>query len=210
MRGVGEAWACGEDACIWHSCTAGIACLRTASYVATDPALCHSRIKHILQYLFGTFTLGMIYTPVVGKARTQLWSFADASFSPQGARSHEGTLILHGSSPSAPSEQPELAGNLIAWRSGRQTFVTLSTAESELVALSNGVETTIPLALTLSEISRLPLTSTTVATTVQQSQWSRRVWRAVSGHVTSVCVLYGYTNCCKDHCDSCMRPLTLC
>ena len=127
---------------------------RAASYVTTDSDLCHSRVKHIMQYLFGTFNQGLSYKPVSGNARRHRWSFADASFAPQGSRSHEGALVIHGSSPSAPTEHPELGGNLVYWKSGRQSFVTLSTAESELVALSNGVEATIPLALTLSELLR--------------------------------------------------------
>ena len=52
---------------------------------------------------------------------TQLHGWSDASFSPEGSRSHGGWCVC-------------LHGCPIAWRSARQAFVTLSTAESELMA----------------------------------------------------------------------------
>ena len=51
-----------------------------------------------------------------------LTAFSDASFVPSGSRSHTGSLVLLYNCP-------------VAWRSGRQAFTTLSSAESELVAL---------------------------------------------------------------------------
>ena len=52
--------------------------------------------------------------------------FVDASFAPDSTRSHTGWLI-------------QLAGNVIAWRSSRQGSITLSTAESELKAMTEGL-----------------------------------------------------------------------
>ena len=52
---------------------------------------------------------------------TQLHGWSDASFSPEGLRSHGGWCVC-------------LFGCPVAWRSVRQAFVTLSTAESELMA----------------------------------------------------------------------------
>ena len=52
--------------------------------------------------------------------------FVDASFAPDGHRSHTGWLI-------------QLGGNTIAWRSSRQACITLSTAESELEAATEGL-----------------------------------------------------------------------
>ena len=51
-----------------------------------------------------------------------LAAYSDASFAPTGARSHTGSLVL-------------LHNCSVAWRSGQQAFTTLSSAESELVAL---------------------------------------------------------------------------
>ena len=55
----------------------------------------------------------------------ELVSWTDASFAPEGARSHTGWLITAGEAP-------------LSWRSSRQGSVTLSTAEAELVASVEG------------------------------------------------------------------------
>ncbi|CAE7561459.1 GIP [Symbiodinium natans] len=52
---------------------------------------------------------------------TGLVAYSDASFAPDGNRSHTGWVVF-------------LHGSPVCWRSARQAFVTLSTAESELVA----------------------------------------------------------------------------
>ena len=51
-----------------------------------------------------------------------LAGYGDASFAPSGHRSHGGWVVTARSCP-------------IAWRSSRQSLVTLSTAEAELIAL---------------------------------------------------------------------------
>ena len=55
-----------------------------------------------------------------------LESFTDASFAPDGSRSQQSVQIY-------------LDGSLVAWTSTRQAFVTMSTAESELVCVCEGV-----------------------------------------------------------------------
>ena len=57
---------------------------------------------------------------------TGLKAFCDASFAPDGAKSHSGWLIF-------------LHDCVIAWKSGRQSTITLSTAEAELTAMSEAV-----------------------------------------------------------------------
>ena len=52
---------------------------------------------------------------------TGLIAYSDASYAPEGNRSHAGWVVF-------------LHGSPVCWRSARQAFVTLSTAESELVA----------------------------------------------------------------------------
>ena len=51
--------------------------------------------------------------------------YSDAAYAPQGGRSHGGWLVAYGSVP-------------LAWRSGRQSMITLSTAEAELLAIIDG------------------------------------------------------------------------
>ena len=55
----------------------------------------------------------------------QLAMYCDAAFAPEGGRSHEGWAVMW-------------AGTPILWRSGRQSLVSLSTGESELIAILNG------------------------------------------------------------------------
>ncbi|OLQ15439.1 Retrovirus-related Pol polyprotein from transposon TNT 1-94 [Symbiodinium microadriaticum] len=85
---------------------------------------------HLLRYLKRYPAGGLKYAilPAVDKeARTSgegpfLEGYSDASFAPDSERSQQCILVF-------------AAGGLIAWTSSRQPFVTMSTAESELVAI---------------------------------------------------------------------------
>ncbi|CAE7838902.1 RE2 [Symbiodinium sp. CCMP2592] len=57
---------------------------------------------------------------------TGLCGYCDASFAPEGARSHGGWIVFYN-------------GCVISWRSSRQATVTISTAESELTAIAEAV-----------------------------------------------------------------------
>ena len=70
-----------------------------------------------LAYLQRTKTASLVFEA----DGTQLHGWSDASFSPKGLRSHGGWCVC-------------VHGCPVAWRSARQAFVTLSTAESELTA----------------------------------------------------------------------------
>eukprot|EP00971_Amphidinium_carterae_P072426 1432579-Amphidinium_carterae.1 len=58
------------------------------------------------------------------------WACADASFAPTGEASHEGVALVQ-----AGSSQLQEAGNLVHWKSTRQSF-----CEAELLALVSGAE----------------------------------------------------------------------
>ena len=82
----------------------------------------------------GLKTLGYLqrtinYKLVIAWKQQGLMMFSDASFAPQGDRSHSGWLITYGGVP-------------LAWRSSRQSMITLSTAECELLALLEGAVAT--------------------------------------------------------------------
>jgi len=123
---------------------------RAAATIKRNPVLAAQRAKRILRYLSGTKTFGLRYEPfqdadyiptknadVVENAlesraldedrpthqRLQVRTFGDASFAPAGKESHGGACCFVGRS-------------LVAWRSSRQTLITESTAESELVAMA--------------------------------------------------------------------------
>ena len=65
--------------------------------------------------------------------------WTDASFAPEGARSHTGWLIFIDETP-------------VSWRSSRQPTVTLSTAESELAASVEGALALVSIEALLSEL----------------------------------------------------------
>ncbi|CAE7750154.1 unnamed protein product [Symbiodinium sp. CCMP2592] len=78
--------------------------------------------EKVLAFLQRTIDLSLIYE---GDG-SGLTAYCDASFAPEGGRSHTGWLV-------------QLNGCTISWRSSRQTTVTLSTAESELMAMSEAI-----------------------------------------------------------------------
>ncbi|CAE7333336.1 RE1, partial [Symbiodinium sp. KB8] len=93
----------------------------TASFVATEEVQTGSFLcckPDILINHKGPTTSFIYY-------QKELVSWTDASFAPEGARSHTGWLIAAGDAP-------------LSWRSSRQSTVTLSTAEAELVASVEG------------------------------------------------------------------------
>eukprot|EP00971_Amphidinium_carterae_P200675 3982234-Amphidinium_carterae.1 len=64
--------------------------------------------------------------------------YADASFSPAGAKSHTGIAIIYKTIGS---------GHLLTWHSHKQPIVAMSSAEAELIALSTGSCLMIPVQL---------------------------------------------------------------
>ena len=66
------------------------------------------------------------YTLIFESEEAGLVGFCDASFAPDGARSHGGWVVMYN-------------GCLVSWKSSRQSTVTLSTAESELTAIAEAM-----------------------------------------------------------------------
>ena len=69
----------------------------------------------------------------------EIVSWSDSSFAPEGGKSHTGWLVTLGSAP-------------VAWRSSRQSVVTLSTAEAELAASVEGALAMTSIAALLSDL----------------------------------------------------------
>ena len=69
----------------------------------------------------------------------EIVSWSDSSFAPEGGKSHTGWLVTLGSAP-------------VAWRSSRQSVVTLSTAEAELAASVEGALAMTSVAALLSDL----------------------------------------------------------
>eukprot|EP00971_Amphidinium_carterae_P266627 5289082-Amphidinium_carterae.1 len=63
--------------------------------------------------------MAMKYTGLKSR-KTPLDVYADISFAPQGQKSHEGLVVAWG-------------GNVLCWKSGRQSLTATSTSEAELL-----------------------------------------------------------------------------
>ena len=84
--------------------------------------------RHVLKYLAGTKSMGLKFGSGMSGSEDLLVK-TDTSFAPplEGYRSVQGTAIFHGD-------------HLLQWSSGKQSFVTLSTAEAELVGYVDGFQ----------------------------------------------------------------------
>eukprot|EP00971_Amphidinium_carterae_P170835 3385781-Amphidinium_carterae.1 len=71
--------------------------------------------------------MAMRYKAVPKGTTLPLDVFADISFAPQGQRSHEELIVLWG-------------GNVLSWKSGRQSLTATSTSEAELIGATNATE----------------------------------------------------------------------
>eukprot|EP00971_Amphidinium_carterae_P249051 4943610-Amphidinium_carterae.2 len=80
--------------------------------------------------------LGLRFTPLNENDKLKLSVCADASFAPMGDASHAGMCLIHGG-----SSEDIFHGNLIHWKSNKQTLVTRSSCEAELLALVSAAET---------------------------------------------------------------------
>ena len=84
--------------------------------------------KHVIRYLASSRKMGLMFESGKDNEDT-LYIKTDTSFAPplEGYRSIQGTALFHGR-------------HLLQWSSARQAFVTLSTAEAELVGYVDGFQ----------------------------------------------------------------------
>ena len=96
-------------------------CALMSSITLKAPRRCLAIGEKALRYLQATRE----YKMMIRVDNTNLVLFPDAAFAPNNSRSHTGWLICWSGTP-------------VTWRSGRQTTIALSTAESELQAILDG------------------------------------------------------------------------
>ena len=111
---------------------------RMGSSVLRNPTAVHEAYKQVKGYLVHTIGEGVEFD-VTGEEQWLLESHSDASFSPFGEESH-GSFII------------SLCGCPVFWRSGRQTLTCLSTAESEMVEVIEGLVAGESVAVVASEL----------------------------------------------------------
>eukprot|EP00438_Fugacium_kawagutii_P026560 Skav206294 [mRNA] locus=scaffold3268:30491:38245:+ [translate_table: standard] len=98
---------------------------RMGAAVCKNPKKVEEIYRQILGYLQGTESEGLVFDSDQ-KEPFLLEVYTDASHAPEGEVSHGGFTVFLGSCP-------------VFWRSTRQAFMTLSTAESELVEAVEGM-----------------------------------------------------------------------
>ena len=81
--------------------------------------------QRLLSYLKGTADLELVLLPAKENEPHELQCYTDASFAPYGGRSFGATVVVCGNAT-------------IAWKAGKQSFVTMSTMEAELYAAAQG------------------------------------------------------------------------
>ncbi|CAE7884617.1 RE1 [Symbiodinium sp. KB8] len=96
-----------------------------ASHVARKPLQITRMGERLLSYLAGTADLELKLVPPSPEERHRMVCFTDASFAPFGARSYGATVIVYGQAA-------------VSWKAGKQSFITMSTMESELYAAAQG------------------------------------------------------------------------
>jgi hypothetical protein len=94
-----------------------------------DPNLATGRAKRVLRYLAGTKDVGLRYKNkefLDVHDDKQVEAYTDASFAPRGAHSQGAMVVTYHGMP-------------VFWKTGKQAFITLSTAESELMEATNAL-----------------------------------------------------------------------
>ena len=116
-----------------------------ASLTTRDPTRANVIAKKILNYFNSTKECSMMTGEIEcpGGERT-LTLFTDASFAPEGERSHGGALVVW-------------RGTAITWRSWRQGMTTLSSAESEVLSITDGVQLMLAVRATLMDMGLGPI-----------------------------------------------------
>ena len=97
----------------------------TTSMMAALATKCPTQAVAISGKVFGYLRRTIEYGMTIKWNGEGLIMYCDAAYAPQAGRSHGGWLVTYGGVP-------------LAWRSSRQSMITLSTAEAELLALLDG------------------------------------------------------------------------
>ena len=98
-----------------------------AQVLTRDLDLLKMKLRHLLQYLNSTKTMGLLYRFPRKREMTEFTIFGDSSFAPSGKHSQSGSTIhltYHD------------VRHLVHWQSLREPKITESSAESELYALA--------------------------------------------------------------------------
>ena len=99
----------------------------TAQILTRDLELLKMKLRHLLQYLNSTKTMGLLYRFPRKREMTEFTIFGDSSFAPSGKHSQSGFTI---------HLTYHEVRHLVHWQSLREPKIAESSAESELYALA--------------------------------------------------------------------------
>ena len=113
-----------------------------SSLCLRDPILVERIGLRALSYLYSTLKVGLMFSCVKGN-EIKLTAFSDASFSPAGGRSVGSSLVTY-------------RGNPVAWKAGRQSLISLSTAECELIEAVSASQLQLGISMLVEELNDGP------------------------------------------------------
>ncbi len=156
-----------------------------ASMTTRNPKEAANRVRHMLGYLKNTIELGFVYSRN-DEGLCAIDVHADASFAPGGGASHGGSIAY-------------VHGNPVAWKSHRQTVVSASTAESELIEAADAHLHARTIMLMLAELdqqtSLIHLRCDNSAALSMVGEASSKAWRSrhisIRGHILDEAIREG-------------------
>ncbi|CAE7537762.1 GIP, partial [Symbiodinium microadriaticum] len=110
------------------------------SLTTKDPVRVATIGRKTMSYLNATKEWKLMFR---SGSRPELITYTDSSYSPEGERSHSGAVVFWANCP-------------VAWKSGRQSLVTTSSAETELLAASEGATLTYSIDAMLNDVGVEP------------------------------------------------------
>ena len=103
-----------------------------ASQITKDIEECHTRTRHLVQYLATHLSEGLFYR--YGEEGEQVDIYGDASFAPGGSASRTSWILC-------------MSSHALTWGSQQQTLIALLTCEAELIAATSAVPQTADVAV---------------------------------------------------------------
>eukprot|EP00439_Symbiodinium_sp_Y106_P075260 s873_g14.t2 len=169
----------------------------TTSIMASLRTKCPEQTIAIGAKVLGYLQRTMDYGLMINWSDKGLTMFCDAAYAPQSAHSHSGWLVTYG-------------GVRIVWRSSRQTMITLSTAESELLSILDGAVATKGVEAILSDIGEVVedrelASDSTSALSISSgsSSWRTRHLRIKAGPMEMLLGIWGIPDRSKPRVSTC-------
>ena len=114
-----------------------------SSCTTRDPERAVKISKKLLAYINTTRSMGLFTGKSVQDDPRDLYAFTDASFAPEGRRSHGGAMVVW-------------RNTVLCWKSWRHSTITLSSAEAEVISVTEGAQMMEAVRATLRDMQIFP------------------------------------------------------